>query len=97
MSGRVSESSSAPWSPVIGNTAIAGIRRAICNVGLIAPTSHARRRQWGFGLRKSLHERLGFRLEGELRRMAFTEGQYFDEWVFGMTAEEFTARYADLD
>jgi RimJ/RimL family protein N-acetyltransferase len=36
-----------------------------------------------------LHERLGFTLEGRLRRMGFTQGHYFDELLYGMTAEEF--------
>ncbi len=36
----------------------------------------------------SLHERLGFTLEGRLRRMQYTNGQLYDELYFGMTAEE---------
>ena len=40
-----------------------------------------------------LHEGLGFQLEGRLRRMIFTEGQYFDELFFGMTVEEYRAGY----
>lgn len=36
-----------------------------------------------------LHEKLGFQLEGQLRRMIFTGGTYHDELIFGMTAEEF--------
>lgn len=35
-----------------------------------------------------LHERLGFQLEGRVRRMIYTQGRYFDELLFGMTAEE---------
>jgi RimJ/RimL family protein N-acetyltransferase len=38
-----------------------------------------------------LHERLGFRQEGRLRRTVYTRGQYFDELLFGLTAEEFLA------
>ena len=38
-----------------------------------------------------LHERLGFRLEGCLRRMAYTQGQFHDELVYGLTIEEFRA------
>jgi RimJ/RimL family protein N-acetyltransferase len=38
-----------------------------------------------------LHERLGFRQEGRLRRMGFTDGRHFDVFVYGITAEEFTA------
>jgi RimJ/RimL family protein N-acetyltransferase len=36
-----------------------------------------------------LHEKLGFQLEGRLRRTIFTDGMYHDELVFGITAEEF--------
>ena len=39
-----------------------------------------------------LHERLGFQLEGRLRREVYTEGRYFDVLAFGITAEEFAAR-----
>ena len=39
-----------------------------------------------------LHERLGFQLEGRLRREIYTEGRYFDVLAFGMTAGEFAAR-----
>jgi RimJ/RimL family protein N-acetyltransferase len=37
----------------------------------------------------ALHDHLGFVREGRLRRMRYTDGQYFDEVIFGMTAEEF--------
>ncbi len=36
-----------------------------------------------------LHEHLGFQLEGRLRRMIYTQGQHFDDLIFGITAEEF--------
>lgn len=36
-----------------------------------------------------LHEKLGFTLEGRLRRMVFTNGQYHDALMYGITAEEF--------
>lgn len=36
-----------------------------------------------------LHERLGFQLEGRLRRMIYSQGLHFDELIFGITAEEF--------
>lgn len=36
-----------------------------------------------------LHEHLGFQLEGCLRRMIYTQGQFYDELFYGMTAEEF--------
>jgi RimJ/RimL family protein N-acetyltransferase len=42
-----------------------------------------------------LHERLGFQLEGRLRRMVFSGGQLWDDLHMGMTVEEFQARYAD--
>lgn len=36
-----------------------------------------------------LHEKLGFQKEGTHRRMVFTQGQCFDEFWYGLTAEEF--------
>ncbi len=36
-----------------------------------------------------LHERLGFEREGRLRRMEYTDGQFHDVLIFGLTAEEF--------
>ncbi len=33
----------------------------------------------------ALHERLGFQVEGRLRRMIFTHGRHFDELLYGMT------------
>jgi len=41
----------------------------------------------------ALHEKLGFVLEGRLRRMVYTGGRFQDEVWFGQTAEEFAARY----
>jgi len=41
-----------------------------------------------------LHEKLGYQLEGKLRRMIFTKGKLFDKLIFGMTAEEFVERYS---
>lgn len=41
-----------------------------------------------------LHESLGFQLEGRVRRMIYTEGQYFDDLILGLTVEEFKARAA---
>lgn len=38
-----------------------------------------------------LHESLGFTLEGRLRRMIFTGGQFHDVLLYGMTREEFEA------
>ena len=38
-----------------------------------------------------LHERLGFKQEGRLRRMVYTGGRFLDELYFGLTAEEFFA------
>ena len=38
-----------------------------------------------------LHTRLGFQIEGRLRRMIYTAGQYHDEILLGLTAEEFAA------
>jgi RimJ/RimL family protein N-acetyltransferase len=39
-----------------------------------------------------LHERLGFTLEGQLRRMVYTDGQFHDALIYGMTREECEAR-----
>ena len=36
-----------------------------------------------------LHERMGFVLEGRLRKMLYTDGKYWDVLVYGMTDEEF--------
>jgi RimJ/RimL family protein N-acetyltransferase len=41
-----------------------------------------------------LHERLGFVLEGRLRRMIYTRGEYHDELRYGMTIEEFQVRHS---
>jgi RimJ/RimL family protein N-acetyltransferase len=38
-----------------------------------------------------LHQKLGFLLEGRIRRSVYTKGQLFDELIFGITAEEFAA------
>lgn len=35
------------------------------------------------------HERLGFQMEGRLRRMSYVNGHYYDEIYLGMTREEF--------
>jgi RimJ/RimL family protein N-acetyltransferase len=41
-----------------------------------------------------LHEHLGFVREGCQRRMIYTNGQYYDAILFGITAEEFAERLA---
>lgn len=41
----------------------------------------------------ALHESLGFQQEGRLRRMLYTRGQFYDMFYYGITAEEFLARY----
>jgi RimJ/RimL family protein N-acetyltransferase len=38
-----------------------------------------------------LHEKLGFTLEGRIRRNIYTGGEYHDELLYGMTDEEFAA------
>jgi RimJ/RimL family protein N-acetyltransferase len=43
-----------------------------------------------------LHERLGFQLEGRLRRTVSARGQYLDEVLMGMTIEEFQEQYSDV-
>jgi len=40
-----------------------------------------------------LHESLGFVLEGRLRRMVYAMGTYHDALYYGMTHEEFMAKY----
>jgi RimJ/RimL family protein N-acetyltransferase len=37
-----------------------------------------------------LHERLGFVLEGRLRRTVYSDGQFYDALVYGLLREEFT-------
>ena len=37
------------------------------------------------------HEALGFRFEGRLRNMVYTDGQFFDEIYFGLTSAEWDA------
>lgn len=39
----------------------------------------------------ALHERLGFRLEGRMRRSVFTAGAFHDVLLFGLTDDEFAA------
>ena len=41
----------------------------------------------------AFHRSLGFTEEGRLRRRWFYNGQYHDDVLFGMTAEEFEARW----
>lgn len=42
-----------------------------------------------------LHERLGFTLEGRVRRAVFTLGRHFDKLLYGMTVEEWRARASE--
>jgi RimJ/RimL family protein N-acetyltransferase len=44
----------------------------------------------------ALHEKLGFTREGALRRMVFTGGRYHDLVEFGITDDEFSARYPEF-
>jgi RimJ/RimL family protein N-acetyltransferase len=44
-----------------------------------------------------LHEQIGFQLEGRLRRMIYSNGQYHDELIYGLTDDEFHARYTQQD
>jgi RimJ/RimL family protein N-acetyltransferase len=41
-----------------------------------------------------LHQKLGFTQEGRVRRMIYTQGEYHDSLIFGITAEEFLANHA---
>lgn len=36
-----------------------------------------------------LHEHLGFTQEGRLRNMVYTDGQYYDEYIYGLLKSEF--------
>jgi RimJ/RimL family protein N-acetyltransferase len=40
---------------------------------------------------QKLHERLGFQLEGRIRRTLYTNGRFHDQIFYGMTREEFEA------
>ena len=40
-----------------------------------------------------LHEKLGFKEEGRLRSMIFTNGKYYDKIYFGMTRDEFNSGF----
>jgi RimJ/RimL family protein N-acetyltransferase len=40
-----------------------------------------------------LHEKLGFIQEGRLRRLVYTDGKFFDVLCYGLTVEEFRAKY----
>ncbi|NUR83058.1 MAG: GNAT family N-acetyltransferase [Nonomuraea sp.] len=42
----------------------------------------------------ALHRRLGFVEEGRRRRSRYAAGRFDDEFLFGMTVEEYSARYA---
>jgi RimJ/RimL family protein N-acetyltransferase len=43
---------------------------------------------------QKLHESLGFTLEGRIRRMIYTGGEFHDELYYGITKEEFEAQKA---
>ena len=43
----------------------------------------------------ALHEKLGFQLEGRVRRAVFTQGQFYDELFYGMTCEEFAEKFGN--
>ncbi len=42
----------------------------------------------------AFHEALGFQHEGRIRRMGFTDGEYYDHIMMGMTVEEFNQKWA---
>jgi Acetyltransferases, including N-acetylases of ribosomal proteins len=44
-----------------------------------------------------LHEKMGFQQEGRIRRAVYTNGQFFDEVLYGMTKEEFDRQYNPTD
>jgi len=41
----------------------------------------------------SMHRKLGMVLEGTIRDGQYTDGRFWDVFIFGMTAEEFFAKY----
>ncbi|MGH2508259.1 MAG: GNAT family N-acetyltransferase, partial [Ktedonobacteraceae bacterium] len=43
-----------------------------------------------------LHEKLSFQQEGRIRRTVFTKGHYYDELLYGMTAEEFAEKHSQF-
>jgi RimJ/RimL family protein N-acetyltransferase len=45
---------------------------------------------------QKLHESLGFTLEGRIRRMIYTNGDFHDELIYGITKEEFEEKYRVL-
>ena len=56
-----------------------------CNIGVYAFNTRA----------LALYHRLGFQEEGRLRRNYFTNGEYHDEILLGLTREEFDAHYPE--
>lgn len=44
-----------------------------------------------------LHEKLGFVKEGQLRSMIYSNGEFHDEFYYGMTRQEFINRYLEND
>lgn len=40
-----------------------------------------------------LFEKLGFIIEGQIRRAIYTRGKHYDRMIYGMTIEEFRERY----
>lgn len=44
-----------------------------------------------------LHESLGFQKEGQVREVVYTNGRYFDELYYGMTADEFREKHLRRD
>ena len=49
---------------------------------------------YGFNSRsQSMHRKFGMVLEGTIREGQFTDGRFWDVYVFGMTAGEFFAKY----
>lgn len=43
-----------------------------------------------------LHEQLGFKHEGRVRRSIYTSGAYHDEMLYGITVEEFAGHFPDF-
>lgn len=45
----------------------------------------------------TLHDTLGFKLEGRMRRMLYSHGQFFDLLTYGITSEEFENMSIDIE
>ena len=59
--------------------------------------ARSRQQQAGTAIVKPQAKRLGCHEEGRIRRQIYTDGEYHDELIFGLTREEFDELLAGLD